>query len=252
MESLEEWWKHDHFNVRAFNTLEKLYKQWVPARVRVAHRGHLRHPLPEGRARRPRALRPADARRGLGSDEGPLHVRADGARARRDVREPRPLQRAHERPAQHRHPGRVLRARRRGDEPRERAVQLGERPLARAGARVRHPAVEEPRPALVHRGPQRVRDDDPPPGVAARARPGALLGTEEEPAAERCRHEPRLHPRRGRPRRDRRLLRGQPDDRLHGGAVRLRQDLAGARAVGRGQAHAGRPARGLRRDGAGV
>jgi tetratricopeptide (TPR) repeat protein len=28
--SLQEWWKHDHFNVRAFNTLEKLYTQWIP------------------------------------------------------------------------------------------------------------------------------------------------------------------------------------------------------------------------------
>jgi tetratricopeptide (TPR) repeat protein len=30
VKSLEEWWKHDHFNVRAFNTLEKLYGQWLP------------------------------------------------------------------------------------------------------------------------------------------------------------------------------------------------------------------------------
>ncbi|HEY8090995.1 MAG TPA: hypothetical protein VIF09_24200 [Polyangiaceae bacterium] len=29
--SLEEWWKHDRFDVRAFNTLEKLYKRWVPS-----------------------------------------------------------------------------------------------------------------------------------------------------------------------------------------------------------------------------
>ncbi|HEX8791331.1 MAG TPA: hypothetical protein VF765_10315 [Polyangiaceae bacterium] len=28
--SLEEWWKHDHFNVRAYNTLERLYKNWIP------------------------------------------------------------------------------------------------------------------------------------------------------------------------------------------------------------------------------
>ncbi|HEY1692109.1 MAG TPA: hypothetical protein VGG39_08095 [Polyangiaceae bacterium] len=30
VKSLEEWWRHDHFDVRAFNTLEKLYKQWIP------------------------------------------------------------------------------------------------------------------------------------------------------------------------------------------------------------------------------
>lgn len=29
--SLEEWWKHDHFNVRAYNTLERLYKGWIPS-----------------------------------------------------------------------------------------------------------------------------------------------------------------------------------------------------------------------------
>ncbi|MGH7298069.1 MAG: tetratricopeptide repeat protein, partial [Polyangiaceae bacterium] len=31
VKSLEEWWRHDHFDVRAFNTLENLYKKWVPA-----------------------------------------------------------------------------------------------------------------------------------------------------------------------------------------------------------------------------
>jgi len=31
VKSLEEWWKHDHFDVRAYNTLEKLYTQWIPA-----------------------------------------------------------------------------------------------------------------------------------------------------------------------------------------------------------------------------
>jgi tetratricopeptide (TPR) repeat protein len=30
VKSLEEWWKRDHFNVRAFNTLEMLYTRWVP------------------------------------------------------------------------------------------------------------------------------------------------------------------------------------------------------------------------------
>lgn len=28
--SLQQWWKNDHFNVRAFNTLEKLYGEWIP------------------------------------------------------------------------------------------------------------------------------------------------------------------------------------------------------------------------------
>jgi Tfp pilus assembly protein PilF len=31
VKSLEEWWRHDHFDVRAYNTLEKLYTQWIPA-----------------------------------------------------------------------------------------------------------------------------------------------------------------------------------------------------------------------------
>jgi tetratricopeptide (TPR) repeat protein len=30
IKSLEEWWKRDKFNVRAFNTLERLYTRWVP------------------------------------------------------------------------------------------------------------------------------------------------------------------------------------------------------------------------------
>jgi Tfp pilus assembly protein PilF len=29
--SLEEWWKRDHFNVRAYNTLERLYTRWIPS-----------------------------------------------------------------------------------------------------------------------------------------------------------------------------------------------------------------------------
>ena len=29
-EALEESWKHDRYNVRAFNTLERLYKDWIP------------------------------------------------------------------------------------------------------------------------------------------------------------------------------------------------------------------------------
>ena len=91
------------------------------------------------------------------------------------------------------------------------------------------------------------------PGVAARARSGALLGAEEEPAARRGRHEPRLHARRGRPGRDRRLLRGEPDGRVHRGAVRLRRgSRARSQLWGAGQAHAGRPARGVRRHAAGV
>ena len=62
------------------------------------------------------------------------------------------LQRPHERAAEHRHPGRLLRQDAGRDEPARRAVQLGQRALARARARVRHPALEEPRAALVHRG----------------------------------------------------------------------------------------------------
>ena len=30
VQSLEQWWKLDHFNVRAFNTLENLYTKWIP------------------------------------------------------------------------------------------------------------------------------------------------------------------------------------------------------------------------------
>jgi cellulose synthase operon protein C len=30
VQSLEEWWKHDHFDVQAHNTLNLLYRQWIP------------------------------------------------------------------------------------------------------------------------------------------------------------------------------------------------------------------------------
>ena len=80
---------------------------------------------PEGREEDPRALRAAHARRGVGLDEGPLHLRADDAGAGRALRDARAVQRPHERPAQRRHPGRVLRARRRGDEPRRASRSTG-------------------------------------------------------------------------------------------------------------------------------
>jgi tetratricopeptide (TPR) repeat protein len=31
VQSLEQWWKYDHFDVQAHNTLNKLYRQWIPA-----------------------------------------------------------------------------------------------------------------------------------------------------------------------------------------------------------------------------
>ncbi|HEY8038512.1 MAG TPA: tetratricopeptide repeat protein [Polyangiaceae bacterium] len=39
VKSLEEWWKHDHFNVRAYNTLEMLYTRWIPGEYESATQG---------------------------------------------------------------------------------------------------------------------------------------------------------------------------------------------------------------------
>jgi tetratricopeptide (TPR) repeat protein len=49
VKSLEEWWKHDHFNVRAYNTLEKLYGQWIPKDYESAQDGifDVRYPKAE-------------------------------------------------------------------------------------------------------------------------------------------------------------------------------------------------------------
>jgi tetratricopeptide (TPR) repeat protein len=49
VKSLEEWWKHDHFNVRAFNTLEKLYGEWIPKSYESARDGifDVRYPRAE-------------------------------------------------------------------------------------------------------------------------------------------------------------------------------------------------------------
>ena len=62
----------------------------------------------------------------------------------------------HQRPAADRYPGRVLRQDVGRDEPGNRALQHRHDAVARAVARVPHPAVEEPRAALVHRGAGRV------------------------------------------------------------------------------------------------
>jgi tetratricopeptide (TPR) repeat protein len=49
IKSLEQAWKGDHFNVRVFNTLERLYGQWVPNEYESAHQGifNLRYPKDE-------------------------------------------------------------------------------------------------------------------------------------------------------------------------------------------------------------
>ena len=47
--SLQEWWKHDHFNVRAYNTLELLYSRWIPDAYESATAGifDIRYPKAE-------------------------------------------------------------------------------------------------------------------------------------------------------------------------------------------------------------
>ena len=159
----------------ASTTRSILYGSWIPQRLRRRRR-RASSASATRRTRRPILERYVP--RMLGEAWGSMKARymfaPDSARRGRDVPRPRAVQRPHERAAEHRHRGRVLRPRRRGDEPEERAVQLGQRALARARARLRDPALEEPRAALVHRGALRVRDDDPPPRVAARARPRAL------------------------------------------------------------------------------
>jgi cellulose synthase operon protein C len=49
VKSLEEAWRGDHFNVRVYNTLEKLYGQWIPQQYDEAHEGifDLRYPKDE-------------------------------------------------------------------------------------------------------------------------------------------------------------------------------------------------------------
>ncbi len=45
--SLEEAWRHDKFNVRAFNTLERLYKDWIPKRYESVDDGVFKFRLPK-------------------------------------------------------------------------------------------------------------------------------------------------------------------------------------------------------------
>jgi tetratricopeptide (TPR) repeat protein len=49
VKSLERWWKVDHFNVRAFNTLEHLYGHWIPEGYESATEGpfKIRYPKDE-------------------------------------------------------------------------------------------------------------------------------------------------------------------------------------------------------------
>ena len=47
--SLREWWRHDHFNVRAYNTLDRLYEKWIPGDYESATAGifEIRYPKAE-------------------------------------------------------------------------------------------------------------------------------------------------------------------------------------------------------------
>jgi tetratricopeptide (TPR) repeat protein len=45
--SLEEAWRHDKFNVRAFNTLERLYKDWIPNGYETVEDGIFRFRFPK-------------------------------------------------------------------------------------------------------------------------------------------------------------------------------------------------------------
>jgi tetratricopeptide (TPR) repeat protein len=70
VKSLEEWWKHDHFNVRAYNTLEKLYTQWIPGMYESKTEGQfdIRYPKAE------RAVLERYAPRMLGEAWGQMKV----------------------------------------------------------------------------------------------------------------------------------------------------------------------------------
>ena len=149
-----------------------------------------------------------------------------------DQERARAVQRAHQRASGRHAPGRLLRSRDRRDGTGRGAVQLGQRAVARARARLRDPALEEPRPALVHRRPLRVRDDRAPPRVAARDGSRALRRAHARPHPGLGEHEPRLHARRERRGHHRRVLRGVADDGLHRRAVRHAEGRQGAPALG--------------------
>ena len=129
--------------------------------------------------------------------------------------------------------------------PEERAVQLGERGVGtRARARVRHPALEEPRcRAGLLEGLSEYETIARRPEWQAGARSGSLRRAHREPPPRRRGHEPRLHARHRRGGHDGRLLRGEPDARLHRRAVRHAKGGGRAEALGpRGEDAGGDPA----------
>ena len=103
------------------------------------------------------------------------------------------LRGAHRRAARHRRARRVLRPGDHGDVAGERRHQLGHGAVARARPRVRDPAVELARAALVHRGAQRVRDADRAARLAARERRRPLRRGREQHAAVDRRPQLRVH-----------------------------------------------------------
>src|SRR6266511_2992830 len=204
------------------------------------------HSLSQRREAHFDALCAGDAQRSVVFDDQTLRLYAEQADLHRALRIQAELQRSNERTAQRRHSRRVLRQNTRRHEPARRTIQLGQRAVARAGSRVRHPALEKPRSSLVHRGAQRIRNDRAQAGVAARGRSFALCRSRggQDPAARQI--QPGVHPRRRRARRHDRLLRRQPNPSLCRNRFRDEQDHRDAPPVGRGQAHGGRDPAGAR------
>ena len=140
-------------------------------------------------------------------------------------------------PARHRRARRVLRPGDHRDVAGDRRHQLGHGAVARARPRVRDPAVELARAAVVHRGPQRVRDADRAARLAPRERRRPLRRGREQHAAVDRQPQLRVHAARHERRRGRVLPVGG-HDRVPRADLRLPEDRRGAEALRQGQGDA--------------
>src|SRR5262249_415328 len=103
---------------------------------------------------------------------------------------------------------------------------------------------EEPGTQVVYRRAQRIRDDRPAPGMAARGGPLAVRRAAHWASPSARSDEPRLHPRGRRAGRHDRVLRGEPVPDLSRRHLRDAEDRGDAAPLWTGQAHRGGRPRG--------
>ena len=183
LDALRRAWKRDPYDVRTYNLLN-LYEKAIPARYTMVERAHLRFRDSDRQPHRDHGgRRPVPGGDAIAISSPAIGVEPPGPVILELYGDPHEFAvRTTGLPA-HRRRGRLLRAGHHVAGAQQPCLQLGDGADARAGARVRDPAVAVARAALVHRGPVGAGDGPPEAGVDATRRRGPLRGAADRRAS---------------------------------------------------------------------